>query len=141
MLKDSALAWHKRYGHISIKAIKKLEDIIEGVIITIAKLYSKNKDNLQEECEIYAMNNNNKQISRVPMPKLNQAFHTLFVDIIVITQAITGEQYVLHAICPIAKFHALAAIDSKAVILNIKAMIEQIKHIFKIYIKVIHTDR
>ena len=47
----------------------------------------------------------------------------------------------LHTVCPITKFHTLATINSKAVVPNMKAMIEQIKHTFKTHIEVIHTNR
>ncbi|KAL3712554.1 hypothetical protein TMatcc_001253 [Talaromyces marneffei ATCC 18224] len=139
-LKDSALAWHKRYGHVSLKAIKKLEDAIEGAIVTTSELHGKNEDDLQEKCEICAMNDNKRQVSRVPIPKPNRAFHTLFVDIIVMTQAITREQYALHTVCPFAKFHALATVDSKAVVADMKAIIEKIEHTFRTHVEVVHTD-
>lgn len=139
-LKDSALAWHKRYGHISLEAIKKLEEATVGAVVTTDKLYGKNEDDLQEKCETCAINDNTRQVSRVPMPKPTRPFHTLFVDIVVMTEAITGEQYVLHAICPVTKFHALAAVDLKAVVPDMKAMIGQIEHTFKTHIEAIHTD-
>lgn len=44
MRKDPTLAWHKRYRHISIKSIKKLEAATEGAVITLTKIYNRNKD-------------------------------------------------------------------------------------------------
>ncbi|KAL3702653.1 hypothetical protein TMatcc_011232 [Talaromyces marneffei ATCC 18224] len=122
------------------KAIKKLEDATEGAIVTTSELHGKNEDDLQEKCEICAMNDNKRQVSRVPIPKPNRAFHTLFVDIIVMTQAITREQYALHAVYPFAKFHALATVDSKAVVADMKAIIEKIEHTFRTHVEVVHTD-
>ena len=46
MIKYIVIVQYKIYRYILFKAIKKLKLVIKGVIITISKLYRKNKNNL-----------------------------------------------------------------------------------------------
>lgn len=138
-LKDTALAWHKRYGHISIDAIRKLEDATDGARVTTSEIYGKNEDDLQEKCEICALNDASRQISSVPVPKLTRTFHTLYADIIVMNKAITGDEYALHVVCPVSRFHGLVTIDTKAVVPDIIAMLKKFVNTFQTKVLVIHT--
>lgn len=139
-LKDPALVWHKRYGHVSAKAIKKLEEATEGAIVTTNEILNRNEDGFMEKCEVCELTDARRQISRVKMTTPTRPFQVLFVDIIVMNLAINGDSYALHAVCPYTKFHAIITTRTKSVNYDMETLIEHIEHTFKITVEEIHVD-
>ncbi|EED14665.1 hypothetical protein TSTA_041430 [Talaromyces stipitatus ATCC 10500] len=139
-LKDPALAWHKRFGHISQKAVQKLEEATEGAVVTTSEILNRNPDGFQEKCEVCEMSKARRKISRVSMTKPTKPFQVLFVDIIVMNLAMNGHTYALHAVDPYTKFHVITTTKTKSVNFTLETMIEEIEHTFKAHIDEVHLD-
>ena len=139
-LKDTALVWHKRYGHISAKAIEKLDEATEGAIVTTKEILPRTEEGFQEKCEVCELAKLRRQISRVPLTEPSRPFQILYVDVIVMNMALNGDSYALHAVDPYTKFHALITTRTKSVDGDLQILIEHIEHTFKTTVDEIHSD-
>ncbi|EED13808.1 hypothetical protein TSTA_100530 [Talaromyces stipitatus ATCC 10500] len=139
-LKDTALVWHKRFGHVSTKAIEKLEQVTEGAVVTSKKVLEQNQEGFKEKCETCEISQAHRKISRVPMTTPTRPFQVLFVDIIVMNMAINQDTYALHGFDPYSKFHCIVTTRTKSVNFDLERMIEEVEHTFKTAIEEIHTD-
>ncbi|EED12020.1 hypothetical protein TSTA_000920 [Talaromyces stipitatus ATCC 10500] len=72
ILKDLMNVWHKRFGHVSSRAIEKLQEAIEGAIVM--SVPSRNNEGFKIKCETCELTTAKRQISRVAMPLPTRPF-------------------------------------------------------------------
>ncbi|EED22755.1 hypothetical protein TSTA_062420 [Talaromyces stipitatus ATCC 10500] len=138
ILKDPMNVWHKRFGHVSSRAIEKLQEATEGAIVM--SVPSHNNEGFKIKCETCELTTAKRQISRVAMPLPTRPFQKIFVDIIVMNLARNFDRYILHAVDPLTKFHVLVTTTTKSVNFDLERLIEDIEHTFKCVIETIHVD-
>ncbi|KAI9036259.1 Ty1/Copia family ribonuclease HI [Aspergillus affinis] len=125
-------------AHLHWDALRHLPEAATGVQIDDFKA----KQNIdKEKCEVCKVSYALRQISRRPMMKAEQSFQCVHSDLIQMTPALNGDQWISHFYDEMTRFHFLTAHRRKSECVNvIISFTRQMKNLFGYSVKFFKSD-